>query len=237
MKYLAIVLPAYNEAERLESSVEKTLAALKSTKKNFTVIISEDGSTDGTYEIAKRLAKNKNITLMHSGRRLGRGEALRRAFKSADAKIVGYMDVDMATDPAHIKDVIREMDNGAEIVVGNRLSSKSKVKRPIKRTLISRIYNIMARIILKSSVKDHQCGFKFFEKNFLMKIIDEIEDTYWFWDTEILVRAQRNKAKISEIPVIWTHEKEFRSKVRLKEDTKFFFRAMLKLRKELNKKK
>ncbi len=167
-------------------------------------MIAEDGSTDGTSELASKLAERyTSVKHLHSDERLGRAGGLTRAFKESKGEILAFMDVDLATDIGHLEELIGAIRDGFDIAVGSRLMEKSDVKRSFKRTFLSKGYNFMVRSLLKSKIRDHQCGFKAFNREVLFTIIDELDDERWFWDTELLVLAQRKGYRIHEFPVRW----------------------------------
>ncbi len=231
---VSLVLPAYNEAKRLRDSVDKVAARLRTISHSFEIIIAEDGSTDGTGRIAKELAvKYPYVRHMHSDTRLGRGKALNRAFKVARGAIIVYMDVDLATDLIHLEDLIGFIRAGYDIATGSRLLKGSDVKRSITRSVFSKCYNSMARLILKSELRDHQCGFKAFRRDSLFAILNEVKDEHWFWDTEILIRAQRAGYRIKEFPVRWRCSTD--TKVDMKRDILGMGYQILRLRRELKR--
>ncbi len=203
---LTIILPAYNEAKRIESAVERVAEFMLSNFSGFEIIIAEDGSTDGTDEIAKSLAKKYSfVTHLHSDERLGRGKALNNAIKKSKHEFIIYMDVDLSTDLSHITDIYEALKAGYDIAIGSRLMKSSDAKRPFTRDFPSRVYNFLVRALLKSRIQDHQCGFKGFRKSRVADVLDSISDNHWFWDTELLILAQRKGLKIKEIPVRWEH--------------------------------
>lgn len=200
------MLPAYNEALRIEDTVEKTSEALSEITHSFEIIIAEDGSKDGTDRIAESLAKKYDfVKHLHSGERQGRGRALNRAFKASKGEILAYIDVDLATDMRHLKELIQYIRNGCDFATGSRMLPESNVRRPFKRGFASRGFNFLTRAFLGSKLYDHQCGFKSFKREPLFKLLDKVEDTHWFWDTELLVRAQKAGFKVKEFPVQWRH--------------------------------
>lgn len=142
---------------------------------------------------------------LHSDERLGRGNALNRAFKASHGEILGYIDVDLATDMKHLGELIQYIREGYDFATGSRMLPRSNVKRPFKRGFASKGFNFLARAMLGSRLYDHQCGFKSFRRKALFKLLDEVKDTHWFWDTELFVRAQRAGFKVKEFPVEWTH--------------------------------
>jgi glycosyltransferase involved in cell wall biosynthesis len=206
MVEVSIVLPAYNEAVRIESTVERTAAALREITSSFELIIAEDGSKDGTDKICEALAKKYDfIVHLHSDERQGRGRALNRAFKSSKGEILGYIDVDLATDMKHLSELIQYIRDGYDFATGSRMLPDSNVKRPFRRGFASKGFNFLTRSMLGSKLYDHQCGFKSFKREPLFKLLDEVKDTHWFWDTELFVRAQRAGFKVREFPVDWKH--------------------------------
>ena len=206
---ISIVIPAYNEAERLERNIETLIDFLEKNFKEFEIIIAEDGSTDGTDTIAKTLSERyKFIHHLHSDERIGKGKAVLSGIKKAKGDIVVYMDADLSTDLSHLRDVVNAVENGYDIAIGSRLLRESNTSRPFTRDFPSKVYNLLVRILLKSKIHDHQCGFKAFRKESILKIADRAKDSHWFWDTEILVLAQREGMRIKEVPVTWTHYRD-----------------------------
>jgi glycosyltransferase involved in cell wall biosynthesis len=216
---VSVVFPAYNEADTLETAVEKVTQALNEFTGSYEIIIAEDGSTDGTDKLAGALAEKFSfVKHIHGEKRLGRGAALKNAFKQSSGGVLVYMDLDLATDVKHLKALVDAVESeGYDFATGSRLLSESNVKRSGTRHLASKTYNFMVRTLLGSEVKDHQCGFKAFRRESLMQLLDEVGANHWFWDTEILVRAYRRGYKIKEIPVSWKGGRE--TKVRLLQDS------------------
>lgn len=199
-------MPAYNESRRIEGTVERTAAALREITPSFEIIIAEDGSIDGTGRICESLAKKYDFVLhLHSDERQGRGRALNRAFKASRGEILGYIDVDLATDMKHLKELVRSIQEGYDFATGSRMLPESNVKRPFKRGFASKGFNYLTRLMLGSKLYDHQCGFKSFSREALFALMDDIKDTHWFWDTELFVRAQRAGYRVKEFPVVWKH--------------------------------
>jgi len=191
---------------RIEETVEKTAAALRKITSSYEIIIAEDGSKDGTDKICSALTKKYDfVKHLHSDERLGRGRAMNRAFKASRGEILCDIDVDLATDMKHLRELVQSIRDGYDIATGSRMLPQSNVKRPFKRGLASKGFNFLTRLMLGSKLYDHQCGFKSFNRDSLFAIMDRVKDTHWFWDTELLVRAQRAGYKIKEFPVQWRH--------------------------------
>lgn len=143
---------------------------------------------------------------LHSNKRQGRGRALNRAFKASSGEVLCYIDVDLATDMRYLEKLIRSVSTeGYDFATGSRMMHESDAKRPFKREFASRGYNLMVRLLLHSKLYDHQCGFKAFRREALFDLLDEVENQHWFWDTELLVRAQNEGYRVIEFPVYWRH--------------------------------
>ena len=199
-------MPAYNEAQRIEGTVERTAGALCDIASSFEIIIAEDGSKDGTDRICQALAKKYDfVTHLHSDERQGRGRALNRAFRASKGKILGYIDVDLATDMRYLRELVQSIRDGYDFATGSRMLPQSNVKRPLKRGFASKGFNFLTRLMLGSQLYDHQCGFKSFKREALFALLDDVKDTHWFWDTELFVRAQRAGYRVKEFPVEWRH--------------------------------
>jgi hypothetical protein len=224
---VTVVFPAYNEADVVEDTIRKVMQYLDSFTDSYEIIIAEDGSIDGTNKLAAMLAKkNSQIKHIHGQKRLGRGTALKNSFKKSIGETLVYMDLDLATDLSHLKELISAINTeGYDLATGSRLLSESKVNRSWTRKLASGSYNLLVRKMLGSKIKDHQCGFKSFKREPLLLLLNEVEASHWFWDTEILVRANLRGYKIKEIPVLWRSGKE--TKVRLiKDSLNMFWQAL-----------
>lgn len=232
MAQLSVILPAYNEADNLESAVSKLINELKPY--NYEIIIAEDGSTDGTDKIACILSKkNKQVIHLHHDERLGRGNALKNAFKKASGDIIIYVDVDLATNIKFLEHAISAIENGDDISTGSRYLPDSETQRTFKRFFFSKIYNFLVKFLLKSPVNDHQCGFKAFNRKKVLPLLDEVKDTHWFWDTELLIRASRKGLKVSEFPIKWSESSS--TKVNVLKDSKRMGMSILKLWWDLRK--
>ena len=201
---VTLVIPVFNDLHALEIAVPRSIEILSRITSGFELIIAEDGSTDGSADFVRQYElRDPRIHLLHSNERLGRGKALNRAIYESKANIVCYYDVDLATDLQHLPELIGSIREGADIATGSRLMPGSDTLRTGGREIASRTYNFLVRFFLGSRIYDHQCGFKAFNKEHILPILPAIRSSHWFWDTEILVRTQRNGARISEFPVRW----------------------------------
>jgi glycosyltransferase involved in cell wall biosynthesis len=202
---LTAVLPVYNDRAALERAIPVSLEVLAGCADRFELVIAEDGSTDGSAELVREWSeRDPRVRLLHSDERLGRGRALNRAFRASTAPIVCYYDVDLATDMRHLAPLVAAVRGGAAIATGSRLMPGSEIVRSGGREFASRGYNLLVRSVLGSRLFDHQCGFKAFDRERLLPLLERIRAPHWFWDTEALVRGQHAGYPVVEMPVRWT---------------------------------
>ncbi|WP_253460431.1 MULTISPECIES: dolichyl-phosphate beta-glucosyltransferase [Methanocalculus] len=201
---VSAVIPVYNDRAALIDAIPASLHYLEEICSSFELLVAEDGSDDGSAElVAGWEERDSRVRLLHADERLGRGRALTRAFRESKGDIFCYYDVDLATDMSHLGDLIQAIRSGFDIATGSRLMPDSRIDRDSKREIASRGYNMLVRFILGSRLYDHQCGFKAFSRNLLLDLLPAIRAPHWFWDTELLVRAQRGGYHVCEFPVTW----------------------------------
>jgi putative flippase GtrA len=203
-----VVVPVYNEADGLEASITELRRYLDESFPFRTVVtIADNGSTDGTALVAQRLAANLRGVQAMILTRKGRGYALRTAWSASHAEVVAYMDVDLSTSlPALLPMVGAVLSGHSDIAIGTRLARGSRVVRGPKRELISRAYSHIVRLALRSRLSDFQCGFKAIRRERALEILPLVDDNEWFFDTELLVTAERLGVRITETPVEWTDD-------------------------------
>ncbi len=225
--FVSIVLPVHNEAKRIRNTISEIKRVVHG--RLFEIIVSEDGSTDGSDKIISELVrKDKKLVNLHSNRRLGKGKALKMGFLKAKGDVICFLDVDLSTDIKHLPELI-DKTKKYDIVIGSRYVKGSTTHRVFKRDLFSQGYNILVRTIFNSKVHDHQCGFKAFRRKVILDLIKNCRAEKWFIDTEILVLAQRKNYNIKEIPIKWKEDLKA-TKVKLVRDTMAFFADLIKLR-------
>jgi uncharacterized membrane protein YbhN (UPF0104 family) len=204
---VSVVLPAYNEADTIEHTIEVTLETLASflPAGAFEVVVAEDGCDDRTPEIAARMARaDGRVRHVHGDERLGRGGALERAFRASDGDVLVYFDTDLATDMQHLEELVESVRReGYDVATGSRRMPGNEQERDPERGVASTGFNALVRLFLRSPMYDHQCGFKAFDREVLFDLLTDVEDDHWFWDTEVLVRAQRAGYDVREFPVEW----------------------------------
>ncbi|HEY8721833.1 bifunctional glycosyltransferase family 2/GtrA family protein [Pengzhenrongella sp.] len=209
---LDLVIPVYNEAAGLERSVRTVRAFLdESFPYPARVTIADNASTDGTLDIANRLAAElAGVSVLHLPAK-GRGRALHRAWLDSDADVLAYLDVDLSTDLSALLPLVAPLISGhSHLAIGTRLSRTSRVVRGPKREIISRCYNLVLRGALFARFSDAQCGFKAIRADAARELLPFVTDTGWFFDTELLVLAERAGLRIHEVPVDWVDDPDSR---------------------------
>src|SRR5437016_553917 len=207
-----IVVPVYNEERDLERSVRRLRAYLDARFPfHALVTIADNASTDGTQEIGEALASE--IPGVHYMRidDKGRGRALAAAWLTSRADIVAYMDVDLSTDLGALLPLVAPLVSGhSDLAIGSRLARGARVVRGPKRELISRCYNALLHAVLRVRFSDAQCGFKAIRADRARALLPLVQDRGWFFDTELLVLAERMGLRIHEVPVDWTEDPDSR---------------------------
>ena len=211
-----VVIPVYNEVKVLEQSVSTTLALFdQNPQYDWRVVIADNGSNDGTSELARSLeARDPRVRALILEVK-GRGLALREAWLSSDAGVVSYMDVDLSTDIRHLPELIAMVaERGCDVAIGYRLARGAKTDRQLKREITSRGYVALIRLTFpRLRISDAQCGFKALNRKAVEAIVPRIENRMWFFDTEMLILAHQAKLKICELPVRWVEDKDTKVKI------------------------
>ena len=208
-----VVVPVHNEQSALEDSLRRLHAFLSTDAFPFAwrIVIADNASTDATSTIAADLALELGDTTVLRLARKGRGRALRAAWLASDAAVVAYMDVDLSTDLRALAPLVAGLFCGhSEVAIGTRLAQGSRVTRGAKRELISRGYNRLLRLALGARFSDAQCGFKALRADAAHRLLPEVLDEEWFFDTELLVAAQRRGMRIHEVAVDWVDDSDSR---------------------------
>jgi putative flippase GtrA len=200
-----IVIPVHNEEKDLESCIRRLHEHLGiGIPYSFQITVADNASTDATLEVANRLAAEfPTVRVVHMPQK-GKGRALRAVWAASDAAILAYMDVDLSTDLAALLPLIAPLVSGhSDLAIGTRLHRGSRVIRGAKREFISRSYNLMLRHTLFTRFSDAQCGFKAIRREVAAHLLPLVQDNAWFFDTELLVLAERSGLRIHEVPVDW----------------------------------
>ena len=209
---LDLAVPVFNEAHVLDANIRRLRRYLDDELPMATrITIVDNASTDGTRLVAERLARDiPGVRCIHLDDK-GRGRALRAAWTASDAAVVAYTDVDLSTDLAALAPMVHAIISGhSDVAIGSRLHSGARTERGPKRELISRGYNLLLRAALATRFSDAQCGFKAIRADVARSLMPLVEDEEWFFDTELLVLAQRSGLRILEVPVDWVDDPDSR---------------------------
>ena len=207
---LDIVIPVLNEEADLAPSVGKLRDFMSDYLNDYhwRVVVADNGSTDSTPDIGRRLAEeDERIGYVRLGQR-GRGRALSRAWRESEADIVGYMDVDLSTDLAALPPLVEAIrSDGYDVAVGSRFRPGARIiDRSLGRELISRTYGVLFRSMFFTGFRDAQCGFKALTRQTAQAIVPHIKNDNWFFDTELLIIAAKRGYRIKQVPVKWSDD-------------------------------
>ena len=207
-----IVVPVYNEEADLGPSVRRLHAYLSRTFPfTWRITVADNASTDGTAAVAASLAEELPGVRMVRLEEKGRGRALRAVWSASDAAVLAYMDVDLSTDLDALLPLVAPLLSGhSDVAIGSRLARSARVVRGPKREVISRGYNALLRVALRVRFSDAQCGFKAVRADRARALLPLVRDTGWFFDTELLVLAERAGLRIHEVPVDWVDDPDSR---------------------------
>jgi len=239
MKKLLIVLPTYNEEVVIEKNTLQVYLFCQEKFKNYDwqILIADNGSTDQTPIIAKNLSeKDEKIKFFHLNKK-GRGYALKKAWSlEYPVDFYAYMDVDLSSDLNALPLLIKSIELEAfDLATGSRLKIGHQTKRSLSREILSRGYNLLLKIFFKPSFQDAQCGFKVVTKKVVEKIIPQIKNNNWFFDTEMFILAEKSGYKIKEIPIEWleTRAPQRKSTVKILATVWEDIKGMIELKKRL----
>ena len=209
-----IVIPVYNEERDLAPSVRTLVEFLHGVSMfRASVVIADNASTDGTLAVARELEReHPNVHALHIPRK-GRGGALKIAWDASQADVVSYMDVDLSTNLRFFPLLIHGLSIGYDVAIGSRLLQASQTQRSLKREALSRTYNGLVKAMFFNRFSDAQCGFKAVRRDAARALLPLVENTGWFFDTELLLQAERRGYKIFEVPVEWIEDLDSRVRI------------------------
>jgi glycosyltransferase involved in cell wall biosynthesis len=209
---LDVVVPVYNEQALLAASVHRLHRHLR---ENFPfparITIADNASIDDTPRIAAELAAELTEVQVVRLEQKGRGRALHAVWSTSDAPVLAYMDVDLSTNLAALDPLVAPLISGhSDLAIGTRLGRGARVVRGPKREIVSRCYNLILKSTLAARFSDAQCGFKAIRADVAERLLPHVADTGWFFDTELLVLAERSGLRIHEVPVDWIDDPDSR---------------------------
>ena len=204
---LSLTVPCYNESPKLERNLVRLKEVLNSLAYQSEIIIIDDASSNNSVEIISRfLEANQadNIKFIKHEKNKGRGGTVNDGIKSARGKICGFVDIDFSTSPWYIPALVMEINNGADVAIGQRIYKlKFKV---LHRWILSKGYKFLVKLFLGADLGDTESGCKFFNRDKIIPILDLVRDEKWFWDTEIIARSRLAGLKIKELPTVFIRE-------------------------------
>jgi glycosyltransferase involved in cell wall biosynthesis len=209
-----VIIPVYNEEKILPQSMKTLVTFLReNVSRPFRVLITDNASIDRTEEVSRQLAEQYPEVDYVRIPRKGRGGALKQVWLESPAEYVTYMDVDLSTHLRAFNEMMELLENGSDVVIGSRLRPEANTTRSFKRELLSRGYNFLIRVFFRTRFTDAQCGFKGVRRAAAQLLIPHIEDHKWFFDTELLVMAEKSGHRIGEVPVEWIEDLDTRVKL------------------------
>ena len=227
-----IVVPAYNEADRLGRTLSELLAWLAAYPLAGRVLVVDDGSSDGTGDAVRaQMPAHPNLDLITLSRQSGKGAAVRAGMLAAATDIVGFMDADLSTDLRHVADAVAAIQNGADVLIGSRALRKSQtvVRQPAFRRVGARIFRELARQLGGlPDTPDSQCGFKFYKGPVAHDLYGSTVIDRWMFDLEVLRLAKHRGYTVEQLPVDWTNDPD--SRLRLTVDTMRMVRDLARIR-------
>ncbi len=216
MATVDVVIPVYNEEHVLPSSIEKLHGFLSANLPHeWRILIADNASIDSTLAVAQRLTEDFTQTAVLHIPQKGRGRALRAAWLGSNADIVSYMDVDLSTELAAFPKLIAAIaEEGYDVATGTRLTRGADIERSIKREILSRGYNFLIKGMFRTRFSDAQCGFKAASQRAVQELVPLIENDEWFFDTELLILAEKRGYRVKDIPVRWIEDSDTRVNIR-----------------------
>ncbi len=229
---VSIVIACYNEAGHLEESVRQIHRTMSGTRYSYELIFVDDGSADSTRDIISRISKEdgRSRFLFHEVNE-GRGKAVTDGLRMARGKVAGFVDIDLETHARYIPPLVAEILDGADVACAWRIY-KTRLDS-ITRWIANRGYNLLVRYYLGLKFMDTETGFKFFNREKILPILDDIVEKHWFWDTEIIALAHLNGLKIVEVPTLYIRRHDKKSTVKVLKDSLYYFRKIISFKQRM----
>lgn len=210
----SIIVPTYNEERIISANIEKLHSFLSSHLDwPWEIVVADNGSRDGTLTQLMELSQRYPQLRWFHREQAGKGGAIKQAIRESQASTLCFMDADLSTDLAYLPPLLAALDQGYDMAIGSRLLKGSVVERSFKREFLSRGFNLLERLILRTGFSDAHCGFKAFTREAVWDIVPRIKDDGWFFDSELLVYAQRKRLKVKELAIRWQERRESRVRV------------------------
>lgn len=228
--FISIIIPVYNEEKRISFCIDEITSYFKDKGFNYEIIVSDDGSSDETYNIVNNFVKiNGNIKLLKNRNHRGKGAAVKNGMLKAEGEFALFMDCDLSVHIRELDKFLEEAFKGTLIIIGSRRKKEAiiKIRQPLYREFLGFAFTILSNLILFIKITDCTCGFKLFHRKVYKYIFEKqlLED--WSFDSEILYLARRNRYKITELPITW--ENNPNTKVKLSKDIVSSFFGIFKI--------
>lgn len=228
---LSLVLACYNEGQVIEDSVAEILNILDSTRYAYEIIFVDDCSTDRTRDLIEQIIgryPDKRMSRIFHEQNKGRGGTVSDGIRAAEGVVAGFIDIDLEVRAHYIPSCVNAVENGADVAVGSRVYKLNL--RSLDRYLMSTGYVWLVRRLLGVDLHDTETGYKFFKRERILPVLDEIEDLRWFWDTEVMVRSYYRDYQIAEIPCLFLRRFDKTSTVSPLSDSFDYFRKLWRFR-------
>lgn len=213
--FVNVTIPVYNEEKILAESIGKVDRFLvQHAPFDYEIVIANNASTDRTRGVADDLCRGHgSVRAIHLEQK-GRGRAVRKAWNESNADILSYMDVDLSADLHAFPPIIDAIVNGGfDLATGSRLLDPSSTTRGLKREVLSRGYNLLVKVLFRTRFSDAQCGFKAITRQAATALLPLVEDNAWFFDSELLILAEKLDYRIFDLPVHWVDDPDTRVKI------------------------
>jgi len=236
-KDLSLVIPCYNESPHIEASVKEILFCLSLANIDWEIILINDCSPDNTLELLQQIEKwDSRIQVLNNEKNLGRGATVEKGFKASQAQVVGYIDIDLSTSPVYIPYFVKKIQSGElDVATAFRIYQVTlfNIHQTFIRTVLSIGYRYISHWMLGHTFKDTEAGYKFFNREKLLPVLEQIQDNHWFWDTEVMIFSKRLGLKAQEIDTLFDRKPEKKSTVKIFSDTRDYLMNLRKLRRRL----
>ncbi|MBL7662838.1 glycosyltransferase [bacterium] len=228
---LSLVVACYNEKLVLERNIARIKQVLDRTNYNYEIIFVDDCSKDNTREIIQRLcAEDSRLRYLFHEKNAGRGRTVTDGVKIAKGKVAGFVDIDLATAAWYIPEIVSRVLSGVDMCMAWRIYKVSP--RISHRWILSRGYHFLVHYFLELGDLDTETGFKFFNREKIIPVLEAIKDPHWFWDTEICARAKYAGLKIDQVPTLYLRDHTTGTTVKILKDSLVYFKNLMAFRSE-----
>lgn len=228
---LSVIVPAYNEQERIGATLERMVAYLEARGESFEILVASDGSSDDTHAIVEAIAESRpSVRLLSYSPNRGKGYAVRVGMLAAKGERLLFSDADLATPIEELEKLTEALDNGSDVAIGSRDTAGSQLLRrqSFVREMGGRFFNKLVQLLAVPGIHDTQCGFKLFTRRAMQGVFPRCQIDHFAFDVEVLFLARKQGFKISEIPVRWAHQEG--SKVRFVRDATRMLITLFRIR-------